>query len=123
MTPERSNSEIDKPTRSFMVSGDVMGICIVLALKMTKTGKGEFKVKAFEDNDIDTATGKLYPEGKVRMLMEGQDDFSAYDRALARVLEAREAYLVRFGDEFIAGLKVSEEIDDQVDYFRLGLDL
>lgn len=123
MTPERSNSEIDKPTRSFMVSGDVMGICIVLALKMTKTGKGEFIVKAFEDNNIDTATGKLYPEGKARMLMEGQDDFSAYDRALARVLEAREAYLVRFGDEFIAGLKVSEEIDDQVDYFRLGLDL
>lgn len=106
--------------RSFMVSGDVMGICIVLAMKMTKTGLGDFRVRAMENNDIDPNTGELYPDGNVKMLMEGQEDFSAYNKALKEILEVRQNYLEAF-DQFYAGMAVSEEIDRQVSYFRLGI--
>ena len=106
--------------RSFMINGELMGTCIVLAMEMTKTGKGIFIVKAPEDNDIDPSTGYLFPDDKVMMLMEGQEDFSAYERALKKVLEARQRILGIFGEDY-AEIAAVEEMQKQVDDFRLGI--
>lgn len=118
-TSHEKQEQTDKQ-RSFMTDGETIGICLILAVKMTRTGKGTFVVKAYEENDIDPNTGKLYPNDQVRMIVEGQEDFSAYHKALEKVLDKRKIYLESFG-EFYAGLAASEEIDEQVDYFRLGI--
>lgn len=114
--PPSEQEKTDAP-KSFMVNGEAMGICIMLAMKMNKTGLCNFIVKAPEDNDVDPDTGERYPDGNVRMLIEGQKDFSAYNKALGKVLKVWTG-LEALG-QFHAGMAASEEIDNQVNYFRL----
>lgn len=114
------NEQRDMQTRSFMVNGDVMGICIYLAMKMTRAGLGDFRIIALEGNDIDPDTGKPYHNNQVRMLVEGQKDFTPYDKALKEVLEVRQLSLEAFGDSYYADMAASEEIDNQVYALRFS---
>ncbi|MCL4417164.1 MAG: hypothetical protein M1365_10770 [Actinobacteria bacterium] len=107
--------------RSFMVKEDEMGLSIMLARKMTEAGLGDYKVKAPIENDIDPNTGYLFEDGQVFLIKEGQDDFSAYDVTLGKVLDVRRSFLKAFNDEFLAAMSGQEEITKQIDYLRFGL--
>lgn len=124
----KTNKENETPAPNFFFVGkDDVAVCVMLAMDMTKTGKGDFVVKQPKDADIDPTTGYLYEgenEGKVRLLREGQDDYRAYDFALGEVLDVKRGFQSWAGEEdadFFTTWAVADEIQKQVDYFKYDI--
>jgi len=127
--PVRKNSQeqVDSPVITFLVNKDDVAIAVMLAMKMSKTGKGNFVVKQPEDADIDPKTGYLYEgknEGKIRLLREGQNDYRAYDFALDKVLNVKKhftGFLKGEEADFWTGMAIVDEMQKQVDYFHYDI--